>query len=76
MSWVKVSDRLPDEGEYVHCYNLEEEIYYGVMYYDDFSDEQGFRDNNGVLNAGLDSAPTHWCSAVDLPDFPTEGEII
>lgn len=70
--WISIKDEKPSIGETVMGYNVDEEVFYGAIFYSDPDDggDGKWYDGNSVENSGYDKPPTHWCGLEGLPEFP------
>jgi len=62
MSWIKVSERLPKEGQQVFTY-FGESMAFAIFYNGKFFEGELFTDNEFTVNV------THW---MPLPEKPKE----
>lgn len=67
--WIKVSEKKPQDGDMVDAYNIETDIYYPDLVFDE--EKQKWLDERHFENGGYDSPPTHWIHKCQLPEVPT-----
>lgn len=68
MEWIKCSDRLPDKGEKVLCYDTAR-IYIAYRYLGDveYNEHWGICEDQDCSCVGSTGAITHW---MPLPTYP------